>query len=128
MSYLYADNENTFECPICQSIKQWYYFEFKKGKGNKDKLICFKCQEKHTINQLTEILKMASENNMQSLRDKLFDCITDLKAKKITTSEAKEICSVAQVIINSVKVEVDYMKAIGAKKGGAFMELDGAKN
>lgn len=67
---------------------------------------------------------MAAENNMQTLRDKLFDCIDDLKNKRITVGEAKEICGIAQTIINSVKVEVDYMKVIGGKKAGTFMALN----
>lgn len=66
---------------------------------------------------------MATENNMTGLRDKLFDTIDDIKNKSITVQEAKTICEVAQVIINSVKVEVEYMKAIGGKKVGAFLEL-----
>lgn len=70
---------------------------------------------------------MADNKNMGDLRNKLFECLTDIQDRKINVQEAKAICEVAQTIINSVKVEVDYMKVIGGKKAGGFMALEDAQ-
>lgn len=67
---------------------------------------------------------MAKEYKMSTLRSTLFEAIDDVRAKRITFQEAKAVCDLAQIIINSVKVEVDYMKAIGAKPTGGFIELE----
>ena len=57
----------------------------------------------------------------------MFDTLADLKAGKITVEQAKTISDVGQVIINSAKVEVDYIRA---NKGGEmpFLEATGNEN
>lgn len=65
--------------------------------------------------------------NISDLREAMFDTLADLKAGKITVEQAKAISDVGQVIINSAKVEVDYIRA---NNGGEtpFLESAGNKN
>lgn len=62
-------------------------------------------------------------NNIDTLREHLFATLDGLrnKAEPLDIDRAKAISEVAQVIINSAKVEVDYAKATGAK-GSTFLE------
>jgi hypothetical protein len=54
-------------------------------------------------------------NNITELRTHLFETIAALKDKDkpMEIERAKAISDVAQVIINSAKAEVDYIKATG---------------
>lgn len=62
-------------------------------------------------------------NDINALRQHLFDTLAALKDKEhpMDIERAKAVSEVAQVIINSAKVEVDYAKATGAK-GSGFLE------
>lgn len=53
-------------------------------------------------------------NNINTLRNELFDTLSKLKKREITIDEAKAVCDVGQTIINTAKVEVDYLKASGS--------------
>ena len=53
--------------------------------------------------------------NLHALREHLFDVIELLKTNKIEVEEAKAITQTAQTIINSAKVEVDFLKLRGDK-------------
>ena len=59
-------------------------------------------------------------NNIQSLRDSLFETINDLKSGKIDIEKAKTISELSQVIINSTKVEVDFLKVVKGTGSGFF--------
>lgn len=61
-------------------------------------------------------------NDINELRSVLFDTLRDLRAGTIDHDKAKAINSTAQVIINSAKVEVDYVKATGAAVTNTFIE------
>lgn len=65
--------------------------------------------------------------NINDLRVSLFDALDMLKKGEITTEQAKAISEMGQVIINSAKVEVDYIKA---NNGGEtpFLESIGNNN
>lgn len=63
--------------------------------------------------------------NISDLREAMFDTLADLKAGKITVEQAKAISDVGQVIINSAKVEVDYIRA---NNGGETPFLESAGN
>jgi hypothetical protein len=56
------------------------------------------------------------KNNINQLRNHLFDVLQGLKDDSMTVEKAKAISDVAQTIINSAKVEVDYVKTTGAKE------------
>ena len=59
-------------------------------------------------------------NDITTLRSKLFDTLHALsdKAKPMEIERAKAISEVAQVIINSAKVEVDAMRILGGSGSG----------
>ena len=67
-----------------------------------------------------------SENTVQDLRKHLFDTIQALKdpANPMDIARAKAISNAAQVVVNSVKVEIDYMKLTGRDGTGFIPELE----
>ena len=60
-------------------------------------------------------------NKITDLRNHLFETIEMLKDKEIDLDTAKAISEVAQVIINSAKVEVQFLKEVDASKTTNFM-------
>ena len=66
-------------------------------------------------------------NKIEDLRDHLFETLEALKDEKkpMELDRAKAIVDVSQVIVNSAKVEVDYLRAIGATStGSGFIPQD----
>lgn len=65
--------------------------------------------------------------NINHLREAMFDTLADLRAGKITVEQAKAVSDIGQTIINSAKVEVDYIRA---NNGGEtpFLESTGNDN
>ena len=62
------------------------------------------------------------ENNITELRDILFETLRGLKNKTVDTEQAKAINDTAQVIINSAKLEVDYVRHTGAIPATNFLQ------
>jgi len=60
---------------------------------------------------------------MEDLRETLFTTLEGVVNGSITPEKAASIVSVADCLIDSVKVEVDLVKAIGAMSGSSFIEL-----
>lgn len=62
-------------------------------------------------------------NKIEDLRNHLFATIESLQDedKPLDIHRAKAIADVAQVIVNSAKIEVDFLKATGAQKGTGFI-------
>lgn len=60
-------------------------------------------------------------DNIESLRGHLFDALKGLKNGSIDIDKAKAMSDIAQTIINSAKVEVEYAKATGSRTTG-FLE------
>ncbi len=62
-----------------------------------------------------------ARNKMSDLRDHLFAAIEGLadEEKPLEINRAKAIADVAQVIVNSVKVEIDYQKLVYKNEGVA---------
>lgn len=60
-------------------------------------------------------------NNINDLRAHLFDALAGLKNKSVDIETARAISDIAQVIVNTAKVEVDYAKATGSK-GSGFLD------
>lgn len=65
--------------------------------------------------------------NISDLRDGLFEAMQMLKDGKLSVEQAKAISEMSQVVINSAKVEVDYIRA---NNGGEmpFLEAIGNDN
>lgn len=64
------------------------------------------------------------KNKITDLRNHLFETIEMLKEKEIDLETAKAICDVSQVIINSAKVEVQFLKELGTNKHSGFIQLE----
>lgn len=64
-----------------------------------------------------------TKNKIQDLRDHLFETLEDLKDKEapLDIERAKAIANVAQAIIHSAKVEVDYLRVTGGWTGSGFL-------
>ena len=60
-------------------------------------------------------------SNIDTLRTSLFETIQALKSGDIDIEKAKTIGDLSQVIINSAKVEVDFVRANGGGKSGFFV-------
>lgn len=59
---------------------------------------------------------------MDDLREALFGTIDALRQGKMDIETAKAITGVAQTLVNSAKVEVEYVRATGTNKGTGFLE------
>ena len=66
------------------------------------------------------------KNKIEDLRNHLFATLEELrdKDKPMELDRARAISDVAQTIINSAKVEVDFMRAVDASKGTGFIPQD----
>ena len=75
------------------------------------------------------------KNKVEDLRNHLFEVIEGLKDGTFDIEKARMIADVGQVIVNSAKVEVDYLRVTGAAEGSGFIPdaprgpaaLDGGK-
>lgn len=61
------------------------------------------------------------KNKLSDLRNHLFETIEKLKDGDLDVTKARTIADVAQVIINTAKVEVDFLKATDGR-GSGFIE------
>lgn len=52
-----------------------------------------------------------SSNTIEDLRRRLFETIDGVRAGTTTVDQAKTISELSQVIVNSAKVEVEYLRA-----------------
>jgi len=68
------------------------------------------------------------KNRMEDLRNHLFETIEALKdeEKPMDIQRAGAIKDVAQTMVNSAKVEVDYLRATDQVEGSGFLESDQA--
>ena len=64
------------------------------------------------------------KNKISDLRNHLFSVLEELTDPDSTydIAKAKVVADVAQVIINSAKIENDYIKIIGGSHGTGFIE------
>lgn len=59
--------------------------------------------------------------NIEDLRKMLFDTIREVKDGKMPLDRAKAIQDVAQVLVNTAKAEVDYLKVTKRTSGTGFI-------
>lgn len=62
-------------------------------------------------------------SNINELREHLFDTLRGLKDGSVDVEKARAMSDVAQVIINTAKVEVDYLRATGQQSGTGFVPV-----
>jgi hypothetical protein len=62
-----------------------------------------------------------AKNRMSDLRNHLFETLESLKddEKPMDLDRARVVCDVAKNLIESAKVEVQFLKVIGAEKEGS---------
>lgn len=58
---------------------------------------------------------------IEDLRETLFDTIELIKAGKMDVEKAKAITNIAQVIVNSAKAEVDFLKNVNQQGNTGFI-------
>ena len=63
-----------------------------------------------------------TKNKIQDLRNHLFETIELLKDNEIDINTALAIATVSESIINTAKVEVQYLKAIESNIKSLFLE------
>lgn len=63
-------------------------------------------------------------NNIDTLREHLFATMAGLKDKSMDLETAKTMAEVGQVLINSAKVEVDFVRANGGGQSEFFSGAD----
>lgn len=68
------------------------------------------------------------KNKIEDLRNHLFETIEMLKEGDLEIEKAKAISEVAQVIINSAKVEVQFLKEMGSNKHTNFFLDERTRN
>lgn len=59
--------------------------------------------------------------NIEDLRTHLFDALKGLKDKSMDIERARAIADVGRVLVDSAKVEVDFLRTTGALKSTAFL-------
>jgi hypothetical protein len=65
-----------------------------------------------------------AKDKIQDLRHHLFETIEMLKEGDMEIEKARAISEVAQVIINSAKVEVQFLKEMGSNRHTGFIQLE----
>lgn len=65
-------------------------------------------------------------NDIKELREHLFDTLRGVKDGSFDIERAKAMNEVASVLIQTAKVEIDYVRATGAETNTGFLE-SGAK-
>jgi len=60
-------------------------------------------------------------SDINALRTHLFDALEGLKSGKIDVAHAKAMAEIGGVIIDSAKVEVDYLRVTGGKESTSFI-------
>jgi hypothetical protein len=65
----------------------------------------------------------ATKNKIDDLRNHLFETLEALKDedKPMEIARAKAVADVARVIVESAKIEVDFLKVTGALRGTDFL-------
>lgn len=65
--------------------------------------------------------------NINDLRGTLFETLNGIKSGSLTLDQARAINEVSKTIIDTAKVEVDYLKVNGGGES-AFVEAIGTQN
>ena len=63
---------------------------------------------------------MSNKHSIDDLRARLFEVIDGVKSGVVSIEQAKVIGEISQVVVNSAKVEVDYLR--GTQRESRFIE------
>lgn len=61
------------------------------------------------------------KNKIEDLRNHLFETLEMLKDGEMDVDRARAVSGVAQTIINSAKVEIDYLRVTEQRSGTGFI-------
>lgn len=64
-----------------------------------------------------------ARNKIEDLRNHLFETIELLKEGEIDIEKAKAIADIGQVLVNTAKIEVDFLKIVNGN-GSGFIPVD----
>ena len=67
------------------------------------------------------------KNKIEDLRNHLFETLEKLKDGDMDVETAKAVSGVAQTIINSAKVEIDYLRVTEQRSGTGFIPDEGGR-
>lgn len=67
-------------------------------------------------------------HTIDDLRARLFDAIDGVKAGTVSIEQAKTISDLSQVIVNTAKVEVDYLRATDGGESSFISSAVGQSN
>lgn len=67
------------------------------------------------------------KNKIEDLRNHLFETLEMLKDGEMEVDRAKAVSGVAQTIINSAKVEIDYLRVTEQRSGTGFIQDEGGR-
>lgn len=69
---------------------------------------------------------MTKKNKIEDLRNHLFETLEALRdeEKPMDLARAREIAYVASMIVQSAKVEVDFLKVTGAARSTDFLPIE----
>lgn len=78
--------------------------------------------DKKSINMSEDKNEKDEKDTFKEMRSILFETLRGVKDGTIDAEKAKTVSSVSQTLINSAKVEIDYIKTIGNKKKSNLLE------
>lgn len=81
---------------------------------------CKNLETKQKIKTMSEPIEKT--NNFKELRCILFETIRGVKDGSIDVKKAKSISEISQVLINTAKVEIEYIKSTGNKVNSKMIE------
>lgn len=64
------------------------------------------------------------KNKIEDLRNHLFEAIEMVKSGDLDVARAKTINEIGQTLINSAKVEIEFIKATDRATGSAFIDAE----
>jgi hypothetical protein len=69
---------------------------------------------------------MTKKNQIEDLRNHLFETLEALRDKTnpMDLARAREVANVGRVIVDSAKVEVEFLKVTGATKSTDFLPIE----
>ncbi len=111
VAYGYGLNEETFPFIINENELDSWLLNF---ATKKEVITSYDKDRKPENNNYKYSKKMSdkTDNNISILRGHLFNAIQKLEAGTMKSDEAKAMASLAQTIINSAKLELDYKRMI----------------
>lgn len=71
---------------------------------------------------------MSTEHNLAGLRAHLFDALQAVKAGSLELDQARAVNELAKTIVDTAKVEVDYLKISGSGESAFIDTAVGASN